>query len=85
MLKFRMSKYIGSNTMMICFFQCLLHGGICSVSLNILLSDVASFADVGRCSIRVGLGSPGGGLVVLSNVLVRRPLLELSWPKRRQR
>jgi hypothetical protein len=42
------------------FFQCLLHGGICSVSLNILLPDVASCADLGRCSIHVGCGPPWG-------------------------
>jgi hypothetical protein len=45
---------------MICFFQCLLHGGIRLVCLNILLPDVTSCADLGRCSIRVGRVPPRG-------------------------
>jgi hypothetical protein len=40
--------------------QRLLHGGVCRVSLNILLPNVASGADLGRCSIRVGWCPPGG-------------------------
>jgi hypothetical protein len=32
--------------------QCLLDGGACPVSLNILFPNVASGADLGRCSIR---------------------------------
>jgi hypothetical protein len=32
--------------------QSLLHGGVWQVSLNILLPNVASCADLGRCSIR---------------------------------
>jgi hypothetical protein len=41
--------------------QLLLHGGSCPVSLNILLPNVASGADLSRCSIRVGC-CPSGGL-----------------------
>jgi hypothetical protein len=40
--------------------QRLLHGGVCPVSLNILLPNVASGTNLGRCSIRVGWCPPGG-------------------------
>jgi hypothetical protein len=56
MLSSKISKYIGSNTLI----QRLLHGGACPVSLNILLRNVASGADLGCCSICVGWGPPGG-------------------------
>jgi hypothetical protein len=39
MLSFKMSKYIGSKTLMICFFQSLLHGGACPVSLEVLIPN----------------------------------------------
>jgi hypothetical protein len=38
----------------------LLHGGACPVSLNVLLPHMACSANLGRCSIRVGWGPPGG-------------------------
>jgi hypothetical protein len=38
----------------------MLHGGACPVSLNILLLNVASGADLSRCSIRMGWCPPGG-------------------------
>jgi hypothetical protein len=63
MLSFNMSKYVGSNTM-IFLLQCLLHGGACPVSLNILLPNVASGADLSpkcwsgvRCWGNHGTGS----------------------------
>jgi hypothetical protein len=40
--------------------QSLLHGGVRPVSLNILLPNVASGADLGLCSIHVGWCPPGG-------------------------
>jgi hypothetical protein len=40
--------------------KCLLHGGACPVSLSILLPNVASGADLGRCSIRCYWCPPGG-------------------------
>jgi hypothetical protein len=40
--------------------QSLLHGGACPVSLNVLFPNVARGANLGRCSIRVGWGPPGG-------------------------
>jgi hypothetical protein len=40
--------------------QSLLHGGARPVSLNVLFPNVASGANLGHCSIRVGWGPPGG-------------------------
>jgi hypothetical protein len=40
--------------------QCLLHGGTCLVSLNMLLPNVMRGADLSCCSIRVGWCPPGG-------------------------
>jgi hypothetical protein len=40
--------------------QCLLDGGACPVGLNILFPNVASGADLGRCSIRCCWCPPGG-------------------------
>jgi hypothetical protein len=45
---------------MICFFQILLHGGVCTVSLDVLLPNVACGANLGGCAVRVGWGPPGG-------------------------
>jgi hypothetical protein len=42
------------------FLQSLLHRGACPLSLNVLLPNVASGANLGSCSIRVGWGPPGG-------------------------
>jgi hypothetical protein len=59
-LSFKTSKYMGSKTLMICFFQSLLHGGVCAVSLNVLLPNVTSGANLGGCAVRVGWGPTWG-------------------------
>jgi hypothetical protein len=69
-----MSLYIGANNVVVqnvqihwlknteyLFLQSLLDGGACSVSLNVLIPNVASGANVGRCTVHVGWG-PSGGL-----------------------
>jgi hypothetical protein len=59
MLPFKTSKYIGSKTLTI-FLQRLLHGCVCAVSLDVLLPNVAGFANLGGCAVRVGWGPPWG-------------------------
>jgi hypothetical protein len=44
---------------MICFFQILLDGGVCAVSLDVLLPNVACGTILGGCAIRVGWCPPG--------------------------
>jgi hypothetical protein len=60
MLSFKTSKQIGSKTLMICFFQRLLHGCVCAISLNVLLPDMACDANLGSCAVSVGW-IPNGG------------------------
>jgi hypothetical protein len=45
---------------MICFFKSLLHGGVCTISLDFLLPNVAGGANLGGCAVCVGWGSPWG-------------------------
>jgi hypothetical protein len=42
------------------FFQILLHGGVCAISLNVLLPDVACGTNLGSCAVSVGWSPPGG-------------------------
>jgi hypothetical protein len=42
------------------FFQSLLHGGVCAISLYVLLPDMAFRANLGSCAVSVGWGTPGG-------------------------
>jgi hypothetical protein len=42
------------------FFKSLLHGCVCTVSLDVLLPNVVGCANLGGCAIRVGWGPPWG-------------------------
>jgi hypothetical protein len=45
---------------MICFFQSLLYGGVGGISVDVLLPNVVSSANMDGCDIHVGWGPPGG-------------------------
>jgi hypothetical protein len=42
------------------FFQSLLHEGVCVISVDVLLPNVAGSANLVGCAVRVGWGQPGG-------------------------
>jgi hypothetical protein len=42
------------------FFRSLLDGGVCAVSVDVLLPNVAGGANLGGCAVRVGWGTPWG-------------------------
>jgi hypothetical protein len=50
------------------FPQSLLHGGVCVISLNVLLPDVVCGANLGRCVVGVGWSPPGGGVGLTKSV-----------------